>query len=239
MLEKNIGLTRKLFTDLTNKGFSQDDLTVVKEAWPQIEWSVIPPDAPHRVGGAEAMVKILKRSLRYIPTSTLSIMEFHSVLSQIASSINNRPLGYLASEDSILTPNQLILGRNYNTVHPTIPGPELNIAFMLPHVKNIVSNWFERWHTAVVPNMFKVSRWEKDCPDLQVGDLCLLDQKKGRHGLQGYKYCRVEELIESRDGRTRTVKIKYFNSPSTKPKYVVSDVRKLTLIPKISDPIKD
>ena len=88
----------------------------------------------------------------------------------------------------------------------------------------------------MVPNMFKVSRWEVGHPDLQVGDLCLLHQKKGRHGLQSYKYCRVEELLESHDGRTQTVKIKYFNSPSNKPKYVISDVRKLTLIPKISDP---
>ena len=182
------------------------------------------------------MVKTLKRSLRYIPTSTLSIMEFHCVLTQIASTVNNRPLGYLTSEDSILTPNQLILGRNYDTTHPMVPGPEVNIAFMLPHIRNIISNWFDRWNTAVVPNMFKVSRWEVGHPDLQVGDLCLLHQKKGRHGLQSYKYCRVEELLESRDGRTRTVKIKYFNSPSNKPKYVISDVRKLTLIPKISDP---
>ena len=38
------------------------------------------------------------------------------------------------------------------------------------------------------------------------------------------------------DGRVWTVKVKYFNSPSKKPKFVITYVRKLTLIPTISDP---
>ena len=153
---KNIGKSRRLFVDTSNKGFTQEDLTVFKEAWPQIEWAVIPPDAPHRVGGAEAMVKTLKRSLRYFPTSSLSIMEFDCALKQIASTVNNRPLGVLTTEDSILTPNQLILGRNYD---PTHPGPEVHLDVLLPHVRNIVNNWFDRWNNTVVPEMFKVSRW--------------------------------------------------------------------------------
>ena len=66
--------------DISNKGFTQEDLIVFKEAWPQIEWTVIPPDAPHRVGGDEVIVKTLKRSLRYIPTSSLSIMEYDCAL---------------------------------------------------------------------------------------------------------------------------------------------------------------
>ena len=44
------------------------------------------------------------------------------------------------------------------------------------------------------------------------------------------------ELIASRDNRVRTVRVKYYNSPSTKPKYLTTDVRKLTLIPAITDP---
>ena len=91
MLGRISNSSRKLFVDTSNNGFSQDDLTVFKEAWPQIEWATIPPDAPHRVGGAEAMVKTLQRSLRYIPTSPLTIMEFDCVLKQIASTVNNRP----------------------------------------------------------------------------------------------------------------------------------------------------
>merc|ERR1712105_581917 len=62
---KNIGKSRSLFIDTSNKGFTKKDLTLFKETWPQIEWTVVPPDAPHRVGGAEAIVKAPKRSLRY------------------------------------------------------------------------------------------------------------------------------------------------------------------------------
>ena len=69
-------------------------------------------------------------------------------------------------------------------------------------------------------------------PDLKKGDLCLLHQKKGKCGIQCYKYCPVHRVIPSvRDSKVRTVEIKYFNSPSKKPKYSIVNIRKLSLIP--------
>ena len=59
------------------------------------------------------MVKATKRSLCYHPTSTLLLLEFDAAIKNIASTINNCPLGFDISEDEVLTPNQLLLGRNY------------------------------------------------------------------------------------------------------------------------------
>ena len=80
--------------------------------------TVIPYAAPHRISVAESMVKVTKRSLHYLPTSSLSILEFDAVLKNIASTIYNRPLGFNTSEDQVLTPNQLLLGRNYDVTLP-------------------------------------------------------------------------------------------------------------------------
>ena len=117
--------------------------------------------------------------------------------------------------------------------HPPVPGPEVHLTVLLPHVRNIINNWFDRWNNIVVPGMFKVSKWEVGHPDLQIRDYCLLHQKKGRHGLVGYKYCCVTELLES---RVCTIKVKYYNSPSKKAKFLETYVRKLTLVPSINDP---
>ena len=85
-------------------------------------------------------------------------MEFECALKQIASTVNNRTLGVLTTEDSVLTQNYLILGHNYDVTHPPVPGPEVHLTVLFPHVRNIINNWFDRWNNVVVPGMFKVSK---------------------------------------------------------------------------------
>ena len=109
---------------------------------------------------------------------------------------------------------------------------EAHITVLLPHVRSIVSSWFTRWNNVVIPQLFKISKWESGHLDLREGDLCLLHQKKGKCGIQTYKYCCVQRVITSeRDNRVRTVEIKYFNSPSKKAMFSTVDVRKLSIIP--------
>ena len=127
------------------------DLKEIQLNWPQITWLVNPPDAPHRLGGAESMVKATKRSLRYLPTSSLTLLEFDAALKNITSTINNRPLGFNINEDEVLTPNQLLLGRNFDLIHSPDPVIETNIAVLLPHVRAIVSPWFQWWNNKVIP----------------------------------------------------------------------------------------
>ena len=160
------------------------------------------------------MVKAVKRSLRYLPTCALTLLEFDAAIKSIASTISNRPLEFNIQENQVLTPNQLILGRNYDPVHPPSPVIEAHVSVLLSHVRAIVSSWFLRWNNVVIPQLLKIPKWRTEQPDLQEGDLCLLHQKKGKWGLPMYKYCHVLKTIPSqRDGRVRTVEVKYFNAP--------------------------
>ena len=177
-----------------------------------------------------------KRSLRYLPISSLTLLEFDAAIKNIVSTINNRPLGFNTNEDEVLTPNQLLLGRNFDPIHPPEPVLEAHITVLLPHVRAIVSSWFTRWNNEVIPQLFKISKWETGHPDLREGDLCLLHQRKGRCGVKSYKYCRVHRIIPSeRDNKVCIVEIKYYNSPSKKAKYSTVDVRKLSLIPDLQN----
>ena len=232
---KNVTNSRKLILESLQTGFTKKDLEEIKSTWPQINWTVIPPAAPHRIGAAESMVKATKRSLRYLPTSSLSILEFDAVLKNIASTINNRPLGFNTTEDQVLTPNQLLLGRNYDATLPPDSTREANISALHSSFRGIVSSWFKRWNNTVVPQLFKISKWEVSHPDLKVRDLCLLHQVKGKLGLQGYKYCCVDSIVASRDNKVWTVVVKYYNYPSKKAKFATVDVRSLSLIPNLKN----
>ena len=88
--------------DPENKGLTKAEINIIMETWSQIDWNII----PHRICRAEAMIKIVKRCLQYFPTTTLSLMEFDCVFKQISATINNCPLGFYITDQSLLNPNQ-------------------------------------------------------------------------------------------------------------------------------------
>ena len=120
------------------------------------------------------MVKATKRSVRYLPTSSLTLLEFDAALKNIASTINNQPLGFNINKDEVLTPNQLHLGGNIDPIHPPDLVIETNIAVLLPNVRAIMSSWFLWRNNMVIFQLFKISKWETGHPELKKGDLCLL-----------------------------------------------------------------
>ena len=68
---------------------------------------------PLLIREVEVRVKATKRSLLYLPTSSLSILEFNALLKNIPLTINNLSFGFQVLE------NQLLLGHNYDAVHPS------------------------------------------------------------------------------------------------------------------------
>ena len=143
-------------------GFSEDDLKSIKDQWPAINWKILPPDAHHRLGGPESMVKAIKRSLVYLPTNNISYTEFDCVIQQICSVINNRPLGFLKDSEEILCPNHLMLGRTYDPVLPHNQLSDIPVTALHSHVKNVINGWFERWNCLVLPRLYNISKWRKE-----------------------------------------------------------------------------
>ena len=109
-------------------------------AFLQVIWKILPPGSPWRSGRAEAMVKQVKHSLKCLLTKMLSLMEFHCVLQEITTTINNWPISRFNGMD-VLTPNMLILGRNYTSSPQNIEEfPVANIPLGLrQYVKDVYS----------------------------------------------------------------------------------------------------
>ena len=220
-LEKEIGQTAK---DLVNY-------------WPSINWVVHPTEAPWRNGAVEAMVKQLKSSFKMLPNYKLTLLEFRTIINEITTSINNRPLGILEDNMQPLTPNQLLLGRNFSPIAPgTNVNADTSLLGLKDYIKDVYKTWWSRWEAEVLPKLFVPGpKWSKTHNNVKVGDIGLLLSYKGSAGkiLTVYKYCKVIEVIESEDGLIRKVKIEY-RIPSLKKKEICVDIKRLVLLPNIT-----
>ena len=102
----------------------------LRDAWQAIEndqlikqgaqygtrWVFGPADSPWHQGAREALVKTVKKCLRFsIHSQRLTPAEYLSVAYETANMVNERPIGFRPTPDSpinILTPNSLLLGRS-------------------------------------------------------------------------------------------------------------------------------
>ena len=205
--------------------------------WPSINWVIHPTEAPWRNGAVEALVKQLKNSFKMLPNFRLTLLEFRTIINEITTSINNRPLGILESNMQPLTPNQLLLGRNFNPIAPgTNVNSDTSLIGLKNYVKDVYKSWWSRWEVEVLPKLFVPGpKWNKSESNVKVGDIGLLLSHKGSAGkiLTVYKYVKVIEVIESEDGLVRKVKVQY-RIPSLKKKEVYVDIRRLVILPNLN-----
>ena len=161
----------------------------------------------------------------------LTMMEFWTVLAEITATINNRPLGVCPFSAQPLTPNQLLLGRNYSRLAPELNCPtDTSTTGLAPYIIVVYQAWWDRWKTHVLPYMFSFgnTKWKKKQPNLKVGQVCLLLSCYGKGSYRTYKYCKVTKTHPNADdGLVRRVTVKYFNYPSLKEKLITVDVRRL------------
>merc|ERR1712089_54307 len=220
-LEKEIGQTAK---DLVNY-------------WPSINWVVYPTEAPWRNGAVQAIVKQLKSSFKMLPNFKLTLLEFRTIINEITTSINNRPLGILQNDMQPLTPNHLLLGRNFS---PIAPGTTVNAYTSLlglkGYIQDVYTTWWSRWEAEVLPKLFIPGpKWNKTHNNVKVGDIGILLSYKGSAGkiLTLYNIVKVLKVIESEDGLVRKVIVVY-RIPSLKKKEVCVDIRRIVILPNLS-----
>jgi hypothetical protein len=73
-----------------------------------IKWVLIPAQAHHFNGSAEAGVKLFKRHfLRAYGKHSYTFLELHCILTEIEDLINPRPLYYSTEKEEVITPFML------------------------------------------------------------------------------------------------------------------------------------
>ncbi|XP_030752247.1 uncharacterized protein LOC115879487 [Sitophilus oryzae] len=221
---------REFYTLFKSKSTQEqiNDLLVCNE----INWKFIPPHSPHWGGLWEAGIKSTKYHLRRLAgQQNFTFEELYTILTQIEAILNSRPLLPLSSDPSdftCLTPGHFLIGTSLTSF------PEKDLS-------NISENRLNRWQRCVKIQQQFWSKWSKDylnllqnrpkwlypSPNLQVNDIVFLKEINTKP--LDWPLARVLEIIPSKDGNVRLVKVKSKNGILTR------NVTKLCPLPKLDN----
>ena len=176
-----------------------------------MEWVVGPADSPWRQGAVESLVKTAKRALKFaINDQRLSAPEFLTVCTEVANTINERPIGLLPSLDNdinVLTPNCLLLGRACADNPGGWQPVDTSFKTRYSLVSSIGEHFWKKWIELYAPSLVHQPKWFSSQPDLQVGDIVLVADSNALRGT--YSLARVMAVHPGKDGRVRTATLVY------------------------------
>ena len=184
-----------------------------------ITWRTTTPNTPWMGGAVERMVGVVKRTLaKSIYLRQLTLEEMRTLIVEVETVINNRPLTYLSDDrfEEILTPNHLIYGRLVEMMPPlTKLGNSSNLSTptgitlrkQYARLSTVLSHFQNSWRSAyllALRERYSKSGSSKTCP-LKVGDVVLVNlQGKPRYA---WPIARVTRLIKGRDDIIRSAEI--------------------------------
>ncbi|XP_039304360.1 uncharacterized protein LOC120357592 [Solenopsis invicta] len=161
------------------RALSRDPDLVAYLASDGITWRFIPPSAPHFGGMWEAGVKSVKHHLRrVIGAYTLSNEEFTTLLTQVESCLNSRPIAPLSddpSDLSPLTPAHFLIGTSL------IATPEESVLDLREtrlnrwqRVQRMHEQFWRIWSRDYLHMLQQRYKWRQKSTSLKVDDLVLV-----------------------------------------------------------------
>lgn len=176
----------------------------------RIEWHMIPPRAPHFGGIWESNIKSIKMHLyRVIGSQLLTYEELLTVLTQVETILNSRPLCVL-SEDPYpepLTPAHFIMASPL-TYLPAAPVAEETKT--LRHRKELldqmVHSYWKRWRLEYLNGLQVRQKWLTDKNNAQIGTIVLIHQDDVAP--LRWPIGVIQEVYPGRDGRVRVAMVK-------------------------------
>ena len=143
-----------------------------------IQQKFIPEHTPHFGGLWEAAVKSMKTHLRCIVGSVkVTFVEFTTVLAQVESGLNSRPLVSLPPDNDgigALTPGHFLIGR----LLEALPDPSFsNRSFtLLRHwhlCQALVRHFWQRWLSEYITSLKRYTKWYHPSKNICVGDIVI------------------------------------------------------------------
>ena len=146
-----------------------------------IEWRFIPERAPHFGGLWEAAVKSMKFHFKRIVGNTkLTFEELTTILAQIESCLNSRPIAPLPpEEDNIeaLTPGHFLVGKSLEAIpDPSYSYRNLSLLKRWYLCQSIVRHLWNRWSHEYLSSLRRHNKWKFPSRNIQVGDVVVLQE---------------------------------------------------------------
>ena len=180
----------------------------------RIQWHSIPERAPHFGGLWEATAK-----MHVIGKQKLTYEEFSTVLCQVESCLNSRPLVAMTSHspDGIqaLTPGHFLINQELCALPETPIAVEPSLLKRWNMCQAMVQQFWTRWSLEYLHQLQRLQKWRKPTPNLKIGDVVVIrdDQLFTNHWPLG----RVIQTYPGNDGLVRTALIKTATSTLKRP----------------------
>ena len=199
-----------------------------------VQFEVCPVGGHNEHGKVERRIKEVKISIeKSMNKDRLSIIQWETLASIIANSINNLPLaiGSITSDLEnldLITPNRLKLGRN-NERSPIGPVVTAKPTRVIKENQRIFDCWFENWMLSHVPKLLKQQKWFRNDTPVKVDDIVLFLKQDGPIS-SDYKYGIVKTVEFSKDGLIRRALIQYRNENENVFRETFRSVRSIVVI---------
>lgn len=192
-----------------------------------IQWKFNPPSAPHFNGIWEAAVKSVKHHLRRVlGDATLIYEEMSTLLVQIETCLNSRPLQTLLDDSDLaaLTPGHFLVDSALTAIpEPSLSDQPSNGLTRWRLLQQMRDHFWERWSQEYLHSLIHRPKWWTKDKEFQVGRLCLI-----RHDATPptrWPLARIVRVHPGEDGQIRVVTVRSATTELTRP------VVKLVLLP--------
>lgn len=194
----------------------------------EIKWKFIPPRSPHWGGLWESAIKSAKFHLvRLVGNAKLTYEELSTVLCQVESIMNSRPLSQLSNDPSdlnALTPGHFLIG-NALTAHPErdithIPETRLSLYQKISQIKQV---FWKRWSVEYLNRLQNRPKWFRPTRNFALNDLVLLKEDNTPPLI--WPLARIIEVMPSTDGKVRVVRLQTGKDSYVRP------ITKICLLP--------
>ncbi|XP_058827294.1 uncharacterized protein LOC131687237 [Topomyia yanbarensis] len=210
-----------LYKMLTNH--TEIDRIATSLATEGITWHMIPPRAPNFGGLWEAAVKVAKRHLvRQLGNTVLFYEDLLTILAQIESCMNSRPLVSLSEDPNdlhALTPGHFLIGASLQA----IPDPDwrevpINRLNRFQFVQQKVQHFWYRWRNEYLKELQRQATVNPEKVNLKVGQVVILQDELLPP--MRWSLARVEEIFPGKDDVSRVVVLRTpsgtFKRPASK-----------------------
>ena len=185
----------------------------------RVKWNFIIQRAPWRGGVWERLVGMTKNSLKkVVGKSLITLEELNTIIVQIESRLNDRPLTYICDDNrdqSPLTPSHLIFGRRI-ICFPYINTEELddpsfcvssheNLSNRQLYCQSILNDFWKRWRREYLTSLRERMTLCKNSNNLiKPGQIVLIHDDCPR---VSWKMGKISELLPSDDNVVRSVSL--------------------------------
>ena len=226
------GIPEKVYSDNgTNLVSGESELRKYIDQWNKtkissymshkdINWTFNPPNASHRGGVWERMIRTTRKILRALANEQLLTDEqLLTFMAEAERIVNDRPITAVSNDSRdlpVLTPNMLLLMKN-NTSIPQGVFDEKDVYAKRwwKQIQYLANVFWRRWLREYLPTLQQRNKWQREQQDVKIDDIVIVADDHTSRGQ--WPLGRVIEVIRSRDSLIRSCVIKTKESKFLRP----------------------